>query len=412
MLFFPMSTYQSIHFLEGRYCENEDFKSKGLPEPHIRSQNLICRKGNWEWHVNITFRGTMIREDSIEGFIAAQKKRKVRREQLTQFIKSIDFSSLRFVDDTVTALTIAASDTLLCPDWSLVPYNISNLSADNAYRAFCGQLYCEIREDPGKIIYPPLPELSKKSKVLPLSCIKIERDIDAAVSLVHIEQEDRLCVFKSIDRPLYQPRDSEVVLTEWAHLSRMSPCLSIARLVATITSGNPYHTGKQEDRNRVFRGFLLEYYVTGSLEAVLEEKSIQLAPEKWLPQIARGLSCLHKNQITHLDLKPSNIVIDTQGNARLIDISGLATSYDWLAPDMQTQLDPSISPWDLRVLNDVWAFGKVVSEFLTTCSGKILDCLHEVVRMTMKDDPSERATLCDVIVKLEELSVSLASVPP
>jgi hypothetical protein len=96
MLFSPMSTCQSIDFLEKEYCENEDFKSKGLPEPHIRSQNLICRKGSWEWHVKITFRGTMIREDSIEGFIAAQKKRKVRREQFTQFIKSIDFSSLHF----------------------------------------------------------------------------------------------------------------------------------------------------------------------------------------------------------------------------------------------------------------------------------------------------------------------------
>jgi hypothetical protein len=69
-----MSTCQSIDFLEKESCENEDFKSKGLPEPHIRSQNLICRKGSWEWHVKITFRGTMIREDSIEGFIAEETK--------------------------------------------------------------------------------------------------------------------------------------------------------------------------------------------------------------------------------------------------------------------------------------------------------------------------------------------------
>ncbi|KAJ8115608.1 hypothetical protein OPT61_g2785 [Boeremia exigua] len=401
-IYWPIPTEYKPPGPAKEYREHEDFKCKGLLEPHIRSQNLICRKGNWEWHVKITFRGTMIREDSVKDFIAAQKKRQVRREQLTRFIMSIDFSSLHLVDDTVTELTIEASDTSLCPPWSLVPGNISNLPADNAYRAFSGQLYCEIREDSDKIIYPPLPELPEKSKGLPLSCIKVERDLDAAVSLVHIGQKDRLYVFKSIERPLYQPQDSKGVLTEWTHLSRMGPCLSIARLVATITSGNPYHTGKQEDRNRVFRGFLLEYYVTGSVEAVLEKKLIQLVPEKWLPQIARGLNFLHQNGITHMDVKPSNIVIDTQGNARLIDISGLATSYEWLAPDMRTKLDPSISPWDNRVLNDVWAFGKVASEFLTTSSGKVLDCLHEVVNMTMKDDPSERATLSTAIVKLEE----------
>jgi serine/threonine protein kinase len=45
-------------------------------------------------------------------------------------------------------------------------------------------------------------------------------------------------------------------------------------------------------------------------------------------QIAMGLNELHRHGITHMDLKPSNIVISEQGDTVLIDISGRAITQE------------------------------------------------------------------------------------
>jgi len=42
-----------------------------------------------------------------------------------------------------------------------------------------------------------------------------------------------------------------------------------------------------------------------------------------------------------MDLKPSNVLIDTQNNALLCDMSGIAgTTWDYLAPEMRDIQDP------------------------------------------------------------------------
>ncbi len=40
---------------------------------------------------------------------------------------------------------------------------------------------------------------------------------------------------------------------------------------------------------------------------------------KWAYQIANGLRFLHENDIIHCDLKPANILLDDNLNAKIID---------------------------------------------------------------------------------------------
>jgi hypothetical protein len=54
---------------------------------------------------------------------------------------------------------------------------------------------------------------------------------------------------------------------------------------------------------------------------------------------------------TAADLKPTNIVISSKDDANIIDVSGLAVTREWLAPEFQEHLDPSALPWDSRVRN-------------------------------------------------------------
>lgn len=77
-------------------------------------------------------------------------------------------------------------------------------------------------------------------------------------------------------------------------------------------------------------------------------------------QIAKGISYLHKQQIVHGDIKPSNILINEKQELRICDF-GLSTkvkdggkvnaakgTLSYLAPEC-------ILPYDHKV--DVWAFG-------------------------------------------------------
>ena len=58
------------------------------------------------------------------------------------------------------------------------------------------------------------------------------------------------------------------------------------------------------------------------MEHFLEDKALPL-----IYQIADALDYIHKRNITHLDVKPSNILLDEDQNAILIDF-GISKHYD------------------------------------------------------------------------------------
>ncbi len=86
-------------------------------------------------------------------------------------------------------------------------------------------------------------------------------------------------------------------------------------------------------------------------------------------QVARGLSALHSAGLVHRDLKPTNIVVDTDGRAKLLDF-GLAQSVDrsasegvagtlpYMAPELLTGGNPSPA-------SDWYAMGVTLHQALT-----------------------------------------------
>ena len=75
------------------------------------------------------------------------------------------------------------------------------------------------------------------------------------------------------------------------------------------------------------KDLILEYCSNGSLsEAILNEKVDQYRNIQFISQIVSALEYLHANNIAHMDIKPSNILIDMFGRPKLADF-GLA--FDW-----------------------------------------------------------------------------------
>ena len=82
-----------------------------------------------------------------------------------------------------------------------------------------------------------------------------------------------------------------------------------------------------EERETAY--YVMEYIAGGSLKDLVE-KNGALPEDKALPliyQIADALDYIHKRNITHLDVKPSNILLDEDQNAILIDF-GISKHYD------------------------------------------------------------------------------------
>ncbi|MBE6240060.1 MAG: serine/threonine protein kinase [Bacteroidales bacterium] len=72
--------------------------------------------------------------------------------------------------------------------------------------------------------------------------------------------------------------------------------------------------------------YVMEYHDGGSLSSLDLPLSVDEASD-YIRQIASALSYLHKRNTMHLDVKPSNILLDESGNAVLIDF-GVSKHYD------------------------------------------------------------------------------------
>jgi serine/threonine protein kinase len=93
------------------------------------------------------------------------------------------------------------------------------------------------------------------------------------------------------------------------------------------------------DENLVY--LVLEYVDGPSLAQLLREKTCFSEEQavRWIVQVAEGLELAHQNQVVHRDIKPGNILIAPNGDAKLSDM-GLAK--DLLAKKELTQSGASL----------------------------------------------------------------------
>jgi serine/threonine protein kinase len=210
-------------------------------------------------------------------------------------------------------------------------------------------------------------------------------------------------IFKELGYVLYHPIDTSVVRSELTNLGHFRGMPNIVQPAGIVVARNPYMTSPNRDQPLIIRGILLQYYRGGSLKDILSKHQAAGRPwQRWGIQIATALNCLHAAEKTHMDIKPSNIVVDAEGNAVLIDLSGIGVTYEWRAPETRDILSPEELPFEDRRLYDTWGYGKLLSEIVE----QAVDCPYsEAVKLIaarlMEDDPHKRMTLTEVISRLE-----------
>lgn len=177
--------------------------------------------------------------------------------------------------------------------------------------------------------------------------------------------------------------------------------------------------------------FLVLEYVDGrSLDKIIDTKGGPLDEKQArsiIKDVLKGLNCAHERAIFHRDVKPSNVMVDKSGRARLTDF-GIATQAGEARQNeagrvigtpayMSPEQKRSSSRIDHR--SDVYSAGSVLFEMLTgkpafkgelqqvdtdprVHNPKIKKGLAEIVRRAMQEDPDQRFQGCLEFLKAVE----------
>jgi serine/threonine protein kinase len=163
-------------------------------------------------------------------------------------------------------------------------------------------------------------------------------------------------------------------------------------------------TSDRSDGPLVVTGILLEAYSGGSLQqALTEDRVAEYSWKPWALQIRAALKSLHEAKKTHMDIKPSNVVLDADGNAVLIDISGIGgtTLCEWCSQRFEIRYPHLIFRLNNGNLNDIWAYGKLLSTIASQArDDPYVKTLNRVALCLMEEDCQARMSLSRAISRL------------
>lgn len=175
---------------------------------------------------------------------------------------------------------------------------------------------------------------------------------------------------------------------------------SIARLLdAGHSDGHPYLVMEYVDGERI------DQYARGFGARAIVSLFIK---------VAEAVSYAHRNLVIHRDVKPSNILVDGNGQPKLLDF-GIAKIID-AAEDTRTvdraHTPEYASPEQLRgeaqsTATDIYSLGAVLYRLVTGNSprqpaaqpdGGIPEDLAAIMRMAMRDEPDDRYGSVDLLI--------------
>jgi Tfp pilus assembly protein PilF/TolB-like protein/predicted Ser/Thr protein kinase len=226
-------------------------------------------------------------------------------------------------------------------------------------------------------------------------------------------------VYRALDKKLGEEIALKLIRPEIASdrktLERFSSELKLARQVVHRNVARMFDLNEEGHVP-----YITMEYVRGENLKRLLRKVGRLAPGQALPiagQICAGLDEAHRLGIIHRDLKPQNVMIDEDGQAKILDF-GLARLFAEAAPESRSSRSGTpayISPEQIRGLpvdgrSDLYSLGVLLYEMLTgrtpfqaeSVEELVDKHVHETPRDPRELNPGLSAGLSGVVMRLLE----------
>lgn len=213
-----------------------------------------------------------------------------------------------------------------------------------------GRLHVHVVEDVNEIIQYP-----SKRMVHHLGCRRIrERDIEFDSHMSGFVYRVRVDGQILIKKEIPGPDTVDEFLYEVNALNSLRHSQNVIQ----------FHGVVVDDQDDQVKGLLISYAEQGALIDIIYDNDHQLSwdrREKWARQIVQGLSEIHESGFVQGDFTLSNIVVDHNDNAKIIDINRRGCPVGWEPPEATPLIESNqrISMY-IGVKSDLFQLGMVL----------------------------------------------------
>src|SRR5437773_1430697 len=199
-------------------------------------------------------------------------------------------------------------------------------------------------------------------------------------------------VYRADDLKLSQPVAlkflPEHLLSDGAALARFHREVRVARQVSHKNVCRVYDIGEVDGRHFLSMEFIKGEELSSLLRRIgrlPQDKAIQIAR-----QICAGLSAAHDVGVLHRDLKPANVMIDGDGNARVLDFGLAGLVEEFSKEEVRAGTPAYMSPEQLEgktftVRSDIYSLGLVLYELFTGKRAFEASTLNELIKLRRSD---------------------------
>ncbi|KAI4655308.1 hypothetical protein J4E93_000018 [Alternaria ventricosa] len=293
----------------------------------VRLQEELEAK--WILNLSMHFRDLSDREKFFVTF--AEEPTKWRRVTVSCDYRHLeadsleaDLKTMHYQRDKSKRIYEAIRDSL--PDIQFYD-TVTNLKLETAD----GRLHVHVTEDINEAIpYPPTSAIEHLDcKRFRESAISFDSHISGFVYKVSVNNNTY------IKKEIPGPDAVEEFLYEINALVSLQESKSVIRFEGVIV----------DEQNELIKGLLISYAELGALVDVIYDfkPTSQYKPmgqltwerrERWARQIVEGLSEIHEAGFVQGDFTLSNIVIDNEDNAKIIDINRRGCPVGWESPEL------------------------------------------------------------------------------
>ncbi len=224
-------------------------------------------------------------------------------------------------------------------------------------------------------------------------------------------------VFRARDRELDRDVALKVIRPELANkpgvLDRFKQEIILARQVTHRNVIRIFDLGTADGVK-----FITMEFIEGQVLKTLLRERGKYSPEEaadLMMAVAEGLDAAHREKVIHRDLKPQNIMVDTQGRALVMDfgLADFAAGTEGAAQSGSPMGTPDyMSPEQVRceeidARSDVFTMGVILYELLTgklpfdapTPLGTMLQRVQKPARPPIEADPTVPKALSEIVAK-------------